>query len=213
MVASPRGPLVEIPYTVETRADTGLYNARLGMWLFIASEIMLFGGLFSSYLLLRISAGDAWPVASEFLHPGLAALNSFLLIASSVTFVLAWRSLAEDGSSSSQDAVRRFRLFLWVTTFLGVAFLAIKGYEYRLEWNHGYRPSTNNFFGMYWVLTGLHGLHLVGGVLLNLFLLGPGAAMRRDQPVRYLHRVEVAGLYWHFVDLVWIVLFPTLYLF
>jgi len=84
---------VVIPYVSEPRPDTGLTNAKLGIWLFLASEVMLFGALFSSYVLLRVGAGDAWPVQSEVLNVNYAALNTIILIASSLTMVLAWTGL------------------------------------------------------------------------------------------------------------------------
>ena len=197
---------MEIPYSVGERPDTGLYNAKLAMWLFLASEVMLFGGLFSSYLLLRMGAPE-WPVAAEILDVPMATLNSVLLILSSVTIVKAWQALG--GATAS---LSRYRWFMLATIGLGLVFLLIKGLEYKSKLDHGLLPSSNNFMGIYFALTGLHALHLIGGVVANLYLVGPGTKFHRDQPVRFKQWVECAGIYWHFVDLVWIVLFPALYL-
>lgn len=195
---------MEIPYTIEARRDTGVYNGKLGVWLFLASEAMLFGGLFSAYVFLRI--GDpAWPRGAELLNVPLATLNTVVLISSSMTMAMAWASL-------KLDDFARHRRFLAATLALGLVFLIVKGFEYSEKFSHGYYPSTNNFYGIYFVLTGIHFLHLVGGVLVLLFFLGPGVRMWRREPERFTNRIEITGLYWHFVDLVWIFLFPSLYL-
>lgn len=195
---------IEIPYNVETHPETGLYNAKLGVWLFLASEVMLFGALFSAYILLR-SGAATWPVASEILNVPLATLNTFILISSSVTVVMSWASL-------ELKNFKRYRLFMGLTILLSFGFLIIKAIEYGTKFSHHLYPSENNFLAVYFVLTGLHGLHVIGGIVVMAYLWGPGAKMWKTEPTRFTHRVEVAGLYWHFVDLVWIFLFPTIYL-
>ncbi|HTO94477.1 MAG TPA: cytochrome c oxidase subunit 3 [Bacteroidota bacterium] len=195
---------MEIPYTVEARPDTGVYNAKLGIWLFLASEVMLFGALFSSYVLLRVGA-VSWPHGYEHLNIPLATVNTVVLITSSVTMVMAWASLA-------LGSLKRFRLYMGSTIALALVFLVIKGFEYAAKFEHGLYPSESTFMAIYFTLTGLHALHIVGGIIVNSYLLGPGSKMWRTQPSRFTNRVEVAGLYWHFVDLVWIFLFPVLYL-
>jgi len=195
---------MEIPYTVDPRPDTGVYNAKLGIWLFLASEVMLFGALFSSYVLLRVGA-VSWPHGYEHLNIPLATVNTVVLITSSVTMVMAWASLA-------LGSLKRFRLYMGSTIALAVVFLVIKGFEYAAKFEHGLYPSGSTFMAIYFTLTGLHALHIVGGIIVNSYLLGPGSRMWRTQPSRFTNRVEVAGLYWHFVDLVWIFLFPVLYL-
>jgi heme/copper-type cytochrome/quinol oxidase subunit 3 len=193
-----------IPYTTAVRPDTGLTNPKLGIWLFLASEVMLFGSLFSAYALLR--TGDvSWPVQSEIVSVPLAALNTVILISSSVTMVLAWASLGA-------ARVDRYRMFMGATLLLGAAFLGVKALEYGDKLSHGLVPATNNFLGLYFTLTGLHALHVVGGIVVNAYLLGPGVRMWRSDPARFTNRVEIAGIYWHFVDVVWIFLFPVLYL-
>ena len=194
----------EIPYTVHPRPDTGLYNAKLGIWLFLASEVMLFGALFSSYILLRTSA-PTWPRGWTFLNVPLATANTFILIASSVTVVLAWANLRLGN-------LKWGRIFISLTLVCALAFLVNKGFEYRHEFVEGRSPATNNFMALYFTLTGLHGLHVLGGVVVFLYFLTFGAKMWKTDPARYTNRIEVVGLYWHFVDLVSIFLFPSLYL-
>ena len=98
------------------------------------------------------------------------------------------------------------------TILLGVVFLIIKGFEYTHHFMAGEIPSKNTFFAIYFTLTGLHGLHVIGGIIVNTYFWGPGSKMWKTEPERFTNRIEVAGLYWHFVDLVWIFLFPVLYL-
>jgi cytochrome c oxidase subunit III len=198
---------MEIPYTTEVRPDTGLTNPKLGIWLFLASEVMLFGSLFSSYALLR-SGAPTWPVQHEVLSVPLAALNTVVLIASSVTMVMAWASLAQ----RTPDSLKRYRLFMGLTLLGGAIFLVVKTIEYSEKFSHHLYPATNNFLGLYFTLTGLHAVHVIVGMIVNAYLWGPGARMWRSDPERFVNRIEVAGIYWHFVDVVWIFLFPILYL-
>jgi cytochrome c oxidase subunit 3 len=196
---------MQIPYTVDTRPDTGLYNAKLGIWLFLASEVMLFGALFSSYILLRTGA-PVWPHGREMgLSVPLATLNTMVLIGSSVTMVMSWASL-------KLKDFGKFRLWMGLTILCAVGFMVIKGIEYHHKFEVGNFPSKNTFLAIYFTLTGLHGLHVLGGMIVNGYMWGPGAKMWKTDPERFTNRIEVAGLYWHFVDLVWIFLFPTLYL-
>jgi len=195
---------MEIPYNVEPRPDTGVYNAKLGIWLFLASEVMFFGALFSSYILLRTGA-PVWPMGREVLNVWLATTNTVVLISSSVTMVMSWASL-------KLKDFKKYRLYMGLTLLLAFAFLVIKAFEYSAEFHHGRFPSTSTFLAIYFTLSGLHGLHVIGGIIVNGYLWGPGAKMWKTEPERFTNRIEVAGLYWHFVDLVWIFLFPTLYL-
>ena len=195
---------MEIPYTVETRPDTGLFNAKLGIWLFLASEVMLFGGLFSGYVLLRTGAID-WPNGWERLSVPLATFNTAVLIASSVCMVLSRRAL-------KIGRLAKGRAWLLATAALAIAFLAVKLFEYREHFQAGDVPARDNFFATYYTLTGVHGLHVAGGIVVIAYLAGPGAAMWSRQRERYANRVETVALYWYFVDLVWLVLFPALYL-
>jgi len=262
----------EIKYISTPHPVTGVTNAKLGIWLFLASEVMLFGALFSSYILLRVGA-TSWPKGSDELNVPLATLNTAILIASSVTMVLAWAAV-------KLDQIGKFRLYLGLTVTLALAFLVIKGYEYAPKFHHyevfltdgtsirghveendedadyimfspdaahnagdhgdndhaesppgpqdhagtirierdqirrltNFGPKHSNFIGLYFTLTGLHGLHIIGGILVNSWMLFFGVAMWKTDRERFAGRIECAGLYWHFVDLVWIFLFPTLYL-
>jgi len=197
---------MEIPYTVEARPDTGVPNAKLGVWLFLASEVMLFGALFSSYVLLRTGAAPGtWHHGREFLSVPLATLNTLILIASSVTMVMSWASL-------KLNNFKQYRVYMGLTILAGLGFMVVKAFEYGHKFELGLFPKSNTFLAIYFTLTGLHGLHVLGGMIVNGYFWGPGAKLWRTQPERFANRIEVAGLYWHFVDLVWIFLFPTLYL-
>ena len=197
--------MIEIPYNVKPREETGLYNAKLGIWLFLASEIMLFGGLFSAYILLRVGS-PVWPPSGEtHLNIPLATINTFNLILSSWTIVKSWVALKEND-------LKGYKTFMGINLLCSILFLIIKYFEYTAKFQHGIFPSTDNFFGIYFTLTGLHGLHVIGGLIVNYYHWGPGLKMWDTEPERFTNRIEVAGLYWHFVDLVWIFLFPTLYL-
>jgi heme/copper-type cytochrome/quinol oxidase subunit 3 len=195
---------IEIPFTLHARPDTGLYNGKLGIWLFLASEVMLFGALFSTLILLRTGA-PSWPHGKEELNVALATVNTFVLIFSSVTVVLAWANLR-------LGDLKWGRIWLGVTLLCGLGFMVIKSIEYASKFQHHHFPRTNNFFATYFVLTGLHGLHVLGGMIVFAYLLGPGAKLWETNRTQFTNRVEVTGLYWHFVDLVWIFLFPALYL-
>jgi len=195
---------MEIPFTVEARPDTGLNNGKLGIWLFLASEVMLFGALFASYVMLRVGAVE-WPKGATYLNIPLATLNTVILISSSVTMVLAWASLVKNDFS-------RFRLFMGITILCGLGFLVVKYFEYTSKFHHGYFPATNTFLAIYFTLTGLHGLHVIGGMAVNAYLWGPGSKLWKTEPAHFTNRVENSGLFWHLVDLVWIFLFPILYL-
>ena len=193
---------MEIPYTVEARPDTGLYNAKMGIWLFLASEVMLFGALFSSYVILRTGNPD-W--VQHPMNVSLATLNTMILITSSVTVIMSWASLRLKDFA-------KFRIYFLCTLLLAGGFMVVKAIEYNQEFSQGLFPWSDNYMGIYFTLTGLHGLHVVGGMVVIAYLLGPGAKMWKTAPEQYVNRIESVGLYWHFVDLVWIFLFPSLYL-
>lgn len=287
---------MEIPYTTEARPDTGLYNAKIGIWLFLASEVMLFGALFSSYILLRVGADPGtWP--HGLLNIPIGTFNTAVLITSSVTVVLGWAAL-------KMNNFGKYRVCQLITLLCALGFIAIKSFEYADKFSHyevwlkkpvtvkhggqevqtdrllghimengkkayfwktqtlaernlesfkfapdpyhytmsakemahakkasaghdhaeidikaadvarlsAFVPGHSTYFGIYFTLTALHGLHVLGGALVIFYIWGPGAKMWKSDPVRYTNRVEVSGLFWHFVDLVWIFLFPVLYL-
>ena len=177
---------------------------KLGMWVFLAGDAMSFGGLIVVYGILR-HASSSWPVPSHVLGINLTAFMTFLLICSSVTMVL--------GLSAIQSNDRKgFRKFLLLTILGGLAFLGCQAYE----WTHliterlpevGLSFTTHLFAATFFVLTGFHGMHVTGGVIYNSCVLV--ACLRGRYGAKH---VEIAGLYWHFVDLVWILIFTFVYL-
>lgn len=270
---------IAIPHDIEPHPLTRMYNGKFGVWLFLASEVMLFGALFSTYILLRTGAPEGtWPRhGSWILSVPLATINTMVLITSSVTMVMAWAAL-------KMNNLTRARLLLLATFLLAATFMVIKYIEYSGKFhhyavflktpvmmgdketstvsghleegtpeltedhyggfvipefveiqpdpNHGehehppsmridknnirrltnFGPSHSPFLSTYFVMTGLHGLHVLGGMIVILYLIITGPKMWKTRSEKYTNRVECTGLYWHFVDLVWIFLFPTLYL-
>ena len=290
---------MEIPYTVTARPDTGLWNAKVGIWLFLASEVMLFGGLFSAYIFLRLDALPGyWP--HGLLNVPVGTMNTAILIASSVTVVLAWASL-------KMRRFRAYQVYMGITILCGVLFLVVKlAYEWPQKFEHFgayikpsalekyekylgnkhllseglpprveitghlhnheaihdpkikeyevgldsiytdptnpamdrphflfvpptetmatiekedveratmFVPTHSTYFATYFTITGLHGLHVLGGVIVFIYFFLPfGSRLYRQNPEHLANRVEVAGLFWHFVDLVWIFVFPLFYL-
>lgn len=195
---------VEIPYISTPRPDTGLTNAKLGIWLFLASEVMLFGGLFSALVILRMN-NPQWREWAHILNVPLATLNTVLLISSSITVVLGWAALVHKNFS-------KYRLYMILTLLCGAGFMVVKYFEYTAKFHHGLFPHSNAFLAVYFTMTGLHGIHVVGGMAALAYLCWPGSGMWKSEPDRFTGRVECAGLFWHLVDLVWIFLFPVLYL-
>ena len=198
---------MEVPYIIKEREDTGLINSKLGIWIFLASEIMLFGGLFSAYIFLRLAAppGDFERWAAELSVP-LATVNTLVLISSSVSMVMAWASL-------KLKDFPKYKMYMGITLLCSLIFLVIKYFEYTSKFSHHIYPSSSTFMAIYFTLTGLHGIHIIGGMIVMIYFWLPiGAKMWDSQPELFTNRVEVLGLYWHFVDLVWIFLFPVLYL-
>lgn len=311
---------MEIPYTVTPRRDTGLYNAKVGVWLFLASEVMLFGGLFSSYVLLRVGS-NFWP--EGLLNIPIGTFNTWVLISSSVTVVLCWANLKLGNFNKA-------RMYLGLTILCALAFAGIKAKEYNDKFTHyairfnddakaaaffkeayghddeavragifantygvpdsknvakakqlpdprfteitghlegnprfvslkklkdagtetitfsadtlnqgkglegekgdhkehkkltvkvsdlaylsAFVPKHNTYFAIYFTLTGLHALHVLGGAVVMAYLFFTGRRWWQTKPEQYTNRIEIAGLFWHFVDLVWIFLFPVLYL-
>jgi heme/copper-type cytochrome/quinol oxidase subunit 3 len=206
---------IVIPYRTEPHPLTGVTSGKLGIWLFLASEVMLFGALFSSYVLLRVGAlPGTWPSGVEAgLSVPIGTFNTLVLITSSITMVMSWASLKMGNPGA-------FKRYLGATIGLGTLFLVVKGFEYNAKFGHGIFPATgwpeasdpSTFFALYFTFTGLHALHVFLGILANLWLLIWGIRLYKTEPERFAGRIEIAGLYWHFVDLVWIFLFPVLYL-
>ena len=182
---------------------TGIPNGKLGMWVFLASEVMLFGGFISSYVILRTGSDYFLIPAKELLGVPLATLNTLVLITSSVTMVLALDAIQK---GNNKGLIR----CLILTLLLAFCFLGIKAYEYPHKWREGITISSGLFGSFYFTLTGLHGLHVLGGICFISYILR-NAIKGRYTPQNHA-RVEYAGLYWHFVDLVWVILFPIFYL-
>jgi heme/copper-type cytochrome/quinol oxidase subunit 3 len=167
---------------------------------------MLFGGLFSAYVFLRMGdvTGTFISGASELNIP-LATFNTLVLISSSVTMIMSWVSL-------KLGEQKKFKTYLGTTLLLAGVFLVVKYFEYTAKFHHGIFPETSTFFAIYFTLTGLHMLHIIGGMVVIFYFLVPGSKMMNTESERFTNRIEIVGLYWHFVDLVWIFLFPVLYL-
>ena len=186
-----------IPYTTTRRVDTGVTNVTMGIWLFLASEVMLFGALFSSYALLRVAAPQ-WPVGRDALNLTLGAANTVVLL---VMTGAIWRARSADWKSAQ-------RLLVFGCA-LAIAFLGIKALEYSAEIRQGLVPSVNTFWATYFTLTGLHALHVFGGLVANLWAM---SGVRRVGMDMTAGRVQAVSLYWVFVDLVWLVIFVLFYL-
>jgi cytochrome c oxidase subunit 3 len=189
--------------------------STLGMWLFLAQEVMFFGGLFMAYLLYRWRDPLAFAAGSHELDITLGVINTVILIASSLTMAMAVHSAQTD---------RRKPLigFLVATGVLGLAFLVIKYFEYSAKWHHHLIPGpafhftgevggrAEAFFSLYFAMTGMHALHMIVGAGLLVWILKGAIAGKFSSS--YYNPVENFGLYWHFVDIIWIFLFPLLYL-
>ncbi len=187
--------------------NTGIETWKVGMWLFLASEIMFFTGLIGSYIVLRLGA-DAWPEPDKVLAVPILGFNTGVLIVSSVTMVMAlhFAKLLEHKKAAA---------LLAATGLLGLLFLAIKLGDYHHMWNlqtaeypNGFRTYTDLLGCVYYTLTGFHGLHVLIGVI-AMFCLAYAALKEKYGPTNYA-AIENVGLYWHFVDLIWIILFAIL---
>lgn len=181
-----------------TRSATGIPTGRLALWWVVASEIAIFGGLIVCYVLFRLRHPE-W--AAEAGHTKLlaGAINTFVLLTSSLSVVLAHQAVS-DGRLQ-----RAFNL-LWLTIGGGLVFLCVKAYEYTSEITAGYTIGRSVFWAFYYGATGLHALHVIAGMTVMGII---SFAVRQGRDVQ---RVEYAGIYWHFVDVVWIFLFPLLYI-
>ena len=181
-----------------TRSATGIPTGRLAVWWVLASEIVIFGGLLVSYIMLRVH-NTHWAEEAAHTNTWAGALNTIVLLTSSLFAVLGHQAAEkEDGPVAAR--------YLWMTVGGGAVFLCVKAYEYTSEIAHGYTLFHDVFWSYYYVATGLHGLHVViGMIILALVAIDAGKGYN-------LHRVELIGIYWHFVDAVWIFLFPLFYL-
>jgi cytochrome c oxidase subunit 3 len=196
-------------------AEQQAQAATLGLWIFLATELMFFGPLFFGYVYGRVHFPEAFVIASRHTDVALGTLNTTLLLTSSFTMAAAVEACM-------QDAEKLAMRLLAATAVLGLAFLIVKGIEYRHEWEEHLFPGSafvfpdphaggvRYFFFLYFAATGLHALHLLIGVVIMAIFASRLArhATRFAKP----QRIELAGLYWHFVDAIWIFLYPLLYL-
>jgi heme/copper-type cytochrome/quinol oxidase subunit 3 len=182
---------------------SGVYHEKLGMWVFLLSEVMFFTALIGSYIILRFSHPEAWPEPGAVLNIPVTAANTFILICSSVTMVKAYASAA-DGHLNA------LRWWLLATVLIGATFVGVQVYEYIELVHQGFLPSSGLFGSTFYTMTGFHGFHVTMGVLCMIWVTAK--AFRGGYTAADHRGVEVIGLYWHFVDLVWIILFTIVYL-
>jgi cytochrome c oxidase subunit 3 len=211
-------PQTSIPLAPQfDNAEQQAHAATLGVWIFLATELLFFGPLFFGYLYGRLNHPEAFSMAARHTDVLLGTVNTLLLLSSSAAMAAAVqaRKFGDD-----RVAMR----LLYLTALLGAGFLAAKGFEYHKDWAEhlvpgaGFAPGGDAalrggaeiFFVLYFVMTGLHALHLLAGITMTVLF---AAALRRRHPVfASPERIELIGLYWHFVDAIWIFLYPMLYL-
>jgi heme/copper-type cytochrome/quinol oxidase subunit 3 len=181
-----------------TRSATGIPTGRLAVWWVLASEVVIFGGLLASYLMHRLGHPE-WANAAAVTNTWIGAFNTLVLLSSSFTAVLAHQA-AEHGDG--KKAAR----FLLLTMGGAVTFIGVKSFEWYHEISEGYTITSNGFWSFYYTAAGLHALHVIAGAVIMGFVARDAARGRE------LQRVELIGIYWHFVDVVWIFLFPLLYI-
>ena len=199
-----------------------VYNMKLGMWVFLLSEVMFFTSLIGSYVILRYAHPEHWTDPGVVLNVNLTAGNTFLLICSSVTMVKAFAAI-------QQGDLKGLQRWLLATILIGATFVGVQVYEYIALSGEGFVPMLDSYHAVgrgnphegpslggplygatFYAMTGFHGAHVSLGVLCLIFVYG--RALRGAYTAEHLEGVEVIGLYWHFVDLVWILLFTIVYL-
>ncbi len=186
----------------EEHTSTGLSSTKLAMWLFLASECMLFGGLITAYILYR-GASLKGPYPQDVFDIGYTSVSSFILLASSLTMVFAHNAALDKDFA-------RMRLWLTGTAMLGLTFVGGQVFEFTTFYHEGLSISTNLFGTTFYVLTGFHGVHVTVGILMLLILVVMSWRGSLSEDTAF--PVEMVGLYWHFVDIVWIVIFTLVYL-
>jgi heme/copper-type cytochrome/quinol oxidase subunit 3 len=181
---------------------TGTSNTKLAMWIFLSSECLFFGAFIATYLLYR-GRSVKGPTPKDVYNIPFTSVTSFILLMSSLTMVLALAAIQRGDH-------RRFRVWITATALFGLTFIAGQIYEFTEFYREGLALSTNVFGSSFFVLTGIHGAHVTVGIVWLLSLWG--LSMQGKLGVQHSERVEIAGLYWHFVDVVWIVIFTVIYL-
>jgi heme/copper-type cytochrome/quinol oxidase subunit 3 len=182
--------------------NTGMSNNKLAMWAFLGSEALLFGGFISTYLLYRDKAADG-PKPGEIFDIPFTSLSSFILLMSSLTMVLALSAL-------QRGDIRNNRLWLFTTALLGAMFIGGQVYEFTTFYREGLGFTTSPFSSAFFTLTGFHGVHVSVGIIMLMSLLI--RSLRGGLTKENVEGVEIVGLYWHFVDVVWIFIFTVIYL-
>jgi len=181
-----------------TRSAAGLPTGRLAVWWVVVSEVVIFGGLLASYIMHRL-AHDAWAEQAAHTNMWIGAFNTWVLLTSSLCAVLGHTAAeAGDGPTAAR--------FIGLTMLGGVLFVIVKAFEWTSEITHGFTITSSTFWSFYYTAAGLHALHVIGGVVIMGII---SLTCLKNQE---LQRVELIGNYWHFVDLVWIFLFPLLYI-
>ena len=189
----------------EHQTSTGISNEKLGMWVFLASECLLFGGLITTYLLYRSPDRNepGTPLPEDVFDIPFTSVSSFVLLMSSLTMVLALASIQRGDHPQT-------RVWLFTTAALGMTFISGQVYEFTTFYREGLGLTTNLFGSAFYTLTGFHGVHVSAGIIMLLSLLVMSLTGRL--PTERYETVEIVGLYWHFVDIVWIVIFTVVYL-
>jgi len=181
-----------------TRTAAGLPTSRLAVWWVIVSEIVIFGGVLVSYLMHRLGHSE-WSDYAANTNMWFGAFNTLVLLSSSLSAVLAHQAASKgDGQLACK--------LLWLTILGALLFLLVKSVEWTMEISHGFTITANAFWSFYYTAAGLHAFHVLAGAVIMIFVAN--AAARGEE----LQRVEAVGIYWHFVDIVWIFLFPLLYI-
>jgi cytochrome c oxidase subunit III len=190
--------------TTHAEEGLGVYAQKLGMWVFLCSEVMFFTGLIGSYIILRWGSSANWPVPAQTLNIPVTALNTFILICSSVSMVKAYAAAVHDDQ-------RGLKRWLLTTVAGGATFVGVQAYEYTHLIEKGFVPSSSLFSSTFYTMTGFHGFHVSCGVI-SMAWVTMRAFQGKYAGGKY-QGIETIGLYWHFVDLVWIILFTIVYLF
>ncbi len=180
------------------RQVTGIPTGKLAVWWVIGSEIIIFGGLLAAYIMMRLKF-EHWGAAAAHTNTLAGSINTFVLLTSSLMIVLA-HYYAE-----RKNTLQAFK-YIWLTIGGGLTFLLIKGIEWTYEITHGFTITANLFWSYYYTAAGIHASHVIVGMIIM------GIISFDVLKGKNLHRVELIGLYWHFVDIVWIFLFPLLYI-